>query len=138
MAELFQQKGIKTVGIISKKHSDASNSKRADGRKLHHFCDIVLDSGAPVGDAMITVENLETPVSPGSTVGSCMLINCIKAELANLLTRAGQPPKVLTAAAVIGTERATDLFQSAYDEHAHRLSRMYKKVGISSYVSDDN
>lgn len=138
MAELFQQKGIKTVGIISKKHSEAASSKRADGRKLQDFCDIVLDSGAPVGDSMITIENLATPVAPGSTVGSCMIINCIKAELANLLTRAGHPPKVLTAAAVIGVEKATELFQSAYDEHAHRISRMYKKVGIASYVSDGN
>ncbi len=34
MAELFQQKGIKTVGIISKKHSDASTSKRPNDLRL--------------------------------------------------------------------------------------------------------
>jgi uncharacterized phosphosugar-binding protein len=138
MAELFQQQGIKTVGLISEKHSQASQSKRTDGHKLQDFCDIVLDSGAPVGDAMINIEGLDTPVAPGSTVGSCMLINSIKAELANLLTQAGQPPKVLTAGAVIGPDRATELFQAAYDEHAHRVSRLYKKVGIQSYVSDKN
>ena len=138
MAELFQRKGITTVGIISKSHSDASTSKRGDGRKLQDFCDIILDSGAPVGDAMIRIKNLETPVAPGSTVGSCMLINCIKAELAGLLTRAGHPPKVLSAAAVVGADKASQLFQSAYDEHAHRLSRMYKTVGIPSYVSEGN
>jgi uncharacterized phosphosugar-binding protein len=138
MAELFQKKGIKTVGTVSKNHANASTSKRANGLKLQDFCDIILDSGAPVGDSMITIENLETPVAPGSTVGSCMLINCIKAELANLLTKAGHPPKVLTAGAVIGAEKATEIFQAAYDEHAHRLSRLYKKVGIQSYVSDKN
>ena len=79
--------------------------------------------------AMIKIENLETPVAPGSTVGSCMIINCIKAELANLLTRAGHPPKVLTAAAVIGAEKAAELFQSAYDEHARRLARLYQNQG---------
>lgn len=138
LAELFQQKGIKTVGIISKLHSEASTSKRKDAKKLQDFCDIVLDSGAPVGDAMIKIDNLETPVAPGSTIGSCMLINCIKAELANLLTISGHAPKVLTAGAIIGTERATALFQSAYDEHAHRMSNLYKKVGIPSYVSEKN
>lgn len=138
LAELFQQKGVKTVGIISKEHAEASTSKRPDGRKLPNFCDIVLDSGAPAGDAMVTIENLETPVAPGSTIGSCMVINCIKAEVANLLTKAGHPPKVLTAAAVIGAERAAEIFQSAYDEHAHRISRMYKKVGIPSYISEEN
>lgn len=138
MAELFQQKGIKTVGIISTEHSEASASKRKDGKKLQDFCDLVLNSGAPVGDAMIKIENLETPVAPGSTVGSCMLINCIKAELAGLLTEAGHPPKVLTAGAVVGAEKAAELFQSAYDEHAHRISRLYKKVGIPSYISESN
>lgn len=138
LAELFQKQNIKTVGIISKQHAEASTSKRNDGLKLQDFCDIVLDSGAPVGDAMISIEGLDTPVAPGSTVGSCMLINCIKAELANMLTLASLPPKVLTAAAVIGADKAVELFQSAYDEHAHRLSRLYKKVGIPSYVSDKN
>ena len=138
MAELFQKQGIKTVGIISKLHSEASTSKRQDGKKLQDFCDLVLDSGAPVGDAMVTIENLDTPVAPGSTVGSCMLINCIKAELASLLTLAGHPPKVLSAGAVVGAERATELFQSAYDEHAHRIASLYRQVGIPSYVSEQN
>ncbi|WP_149243668.1 SIS domain-containing protein [Dyadobacter sp. 32] len=138
MAELFQKAGIKTVGIISRKHSEVSTSKRADGKKLQDFCDVVLDSGAPIGDAMVKIENLDTPVAPGSTVGSCMLINCIKAEVAHLLTQAGRPPKVLTAGAVVGAERATELFQAAYDEHAHRISKMYRQVGIPSYVSEGN
>lgn len=136
LAELFQQKGIQTVGIISRQHSEASTSKRQDGQKLQDFCEVVLDSGAPVGDAMVYVEGLDTPVAPGSTVGSCMLINCIKAEVANLLTQAGHPPKVLTAGAIVGTARATELFQAAYDEHAHRMAKMYQKVGIPSYISE--
>jgi uncharacterized phosphosugar-binding protein len=137
MAEIFQRKGIKTVGIISKAHSEASILKKKDGKKLQDFCEIVLDSGAPVGDAMIKIEGLETPVSPGSTIGSCMIINSIKAELANILTKAGHPPKVLTAGAVIGAEKATEIFQAAYDEHAHRISKLYKNVGIPSYVSEN-
>src|SRR5262249_3673932 len=68
MAELFQQKKIKTVAILTKAHSDASAAKRSDGKKLADFADIVLDTGAPAGDSMIHVENLATPVSPGSTV----------------------------------------------------------------------
>jgi uncharacterized phosphosugar-binding protein len=138
VAEIFQKKGIKTVGIISRSHSDASISKRTDGLKLQDFCDLVLDSGAPVGDAMIKIKGLDTPVAPGSTVGSCMLINSLKAETANLLTQAGHPPKVLTAGAVVGAERATELFEAAYDEHAHRIALMYKKLGIQSYVSEQH
>jgi uncharacterized phosphosugar-binding protein len=126
MAEQFQQKGIKTVVLVSQQHLDKSTSKRKDGKKLTDFADLILDTGAPAGDSMIYVEDLETPVAPGSTVGGILIINSIKAELARLLTAAGQPPKVLTAGCVVGTEKATQLFEAAYDEHADRLAGLYK------------
>jgi uncharacterized phosphosugar-binding protein len=129
MAELFQQKIIKVVALITQKHLAASKSKRTDGKKLSDFADLILNTGAPAGDSMITVDGLETPVSPGSTVGGIMIINSIKAEVARLLTQAGKPPKVLTAGCVIGSEKATALFEAAYDEHAHRLAELYKNVG---------
>lgn len=129
MAELFQQKGIKVVALITEQHSAQSTSKRVDGKKLTDFADLILDTGAPVGDAMVQVPGLATPVAPGSTVGGAMLINCIKAEVARLLTEAGQPPKVLSAGVVVGAEKAVELFESAYDEHAHRLARLYENVG---------
>ena len=58
-----------------------------------------------------------------------MIINSIKAELARLLTAAGQPPKVLTAGAIVGAERAKELFEAAYDEHAHRMAELYRNAG---------
>lgn len=136
MAELLQQRGIKVVALLTKQHAERSTSKRPDGKKLSDFADLILDTGAPVGDAMVTVPGLDTPVAPGSTVGGAVLVNCIKAEVARLLTEAGQPPKVLSAANVVGPERAVALFESAYDEHAHRLAKLYERVGIPSSVSE--
>ena len=129
MAAGFRQRGLKVVAIISTAHSDASASRHPTGKKLQDFADLVLDTGAPVGDAMIKIENLETPVAPGSTIGGCLLVNSIKAEVAARLTQAGHPPKVLTASALVGPERATALFESAYDEHARRMAKLYEKLG---------
>lgn len=129
MAELFQQKKIKVVALITNEHSAKSTSKRKDGLKLGDFADLILDSGAPVGDSMIYIDGLETPVSPGSTVGGIIIVNSIKAELANILTAAGKPPKVLTAGSIVGAEKAKDLFEAAYDEHAQRLSLLYQHNG---------
>jgi uncharacterized phosphosugar-binding protein len=129
MAELFQLKKIKVVALITKQHSAKSKSKRADGKKLSDFADIVLDTGAPVGDSMIYIDGLDTPVSPGSSVGGIIIVNSIKAEVARLLTAAGQPPKVLTASSVINGEKAKQLFEDAYDEHARRLAELYKDAG---------
>ena len=136
MAELFQQQGVKVVALLTKQHAEKSTSKRSDGRKLSDFADLILDTGAPAGDAMVMVPGLDTPVAPGSTVGGAVLVNCIKAEVAGLLTQAGHAPTVLSASNVVGPDRAVTLFESAYDEHAHRLAKLYEKVGIGSYVSE--
>ena len=129
MAEQFLKRNVKVVAIVSSRHSDASVSKHPEGKKLQDFADLVLDTGAPVGDAMVNVEGLDTPVAPGSTVGGCMLINAIKAEVAERLTKAGQPPKVLTAGAICGPEKAVELFESAYDEHGRRMAELYRNLG---------
>jgi uncharacterized phosphosugar-binding protein len=86
MAEEFQKRGVKVIAIISAMHSHACNSRHRDGKKLQDFADIVLDTGAPVGDAMVQIDGLETPVAPGSTIGGCLLVNALKAEVAQLLT----------------------------------------------------
>ena len=129
IAAEFKARGLKVVAIISRKHSEASRSQHAAGKKLQDFAEVVLDTGAPAGDAMVRLPGLDTPVAPGSTVGGCMLINCLKAEVAARLTAAGAPPKVLTAGAVVGAQRATELFEAAYDEHARRLAKLYEGLG---------
>src|SRR5687768_9083269 len=47
IAELFRKKGMKTVAIISRRHSEASKSNDPRGLKLQDFADVVLDTGAP-------------------------------------------------------------------------------------------
>lgn len=129
MAEEFQKQNIKVAGLISKKHLEGSTSKHKDGKKLTDFSDYILDTGAPLGDAMINIDGLDTPVSPGSTLGGVLIINTLKAEIANILVQNGKLPKVLSSGKIIGDERAKELFESAYDEHAHLMAKLYANVG---------
>jgi uncharacterized phosphosugar-binding protein len=129
IAEGFRARGVFVAALVSRAHCDASESRRPDGKKLGDFCDVLLDTGAPAGDSMVCVAGLETPVAPGSTVGGCMVVNCIKAEIAERLTAAGHPPRVLAAAAVVGAERANQLFEAAYDEHGRRLAKLFAALG---------
>lgn len=127
MAEGFQRHGLRVVAVISKEHSEKASSRDPRGVKLQDFADLVLDTGAPAGDAMVTIDGLDTPVSPGSTVGGVLLVNALKAEIASRLVAAGSPPTVLTAAHLVGTTRAEELFEAAYDEHSRRLARLYEQ-----------
>jgi uncharacterized phosphosugar-binding protein len=131
MAAGFRQRGIRVVAIISRRHAEASASRHPSGKKLQDHADLVLDTGAPAGDALVHVEGLPTPVAPGSTIGGCLLVNSIKAEVASRLTQAGHPPLVLTASALVGPEKAASLFEAAYDDHARRLARLYQNLGNS-------
>lgn len=129
MAEEFQKKNIKVAGLISKLHLEGSTSKHPNGKKLTDFSDFVLDTGAPLGDAMIDIDGLDTPVAPGSTLGGVLIINTLKAEIANILVQNGKKPKVLSSGKIIGDQKAKDLFESAYDEHAHLMAKLYENLG---------
>src|SRR5437762_4820358 len=54
MAIGFRERGVRVVSIISKRHSEASPSQHPGGKKLQDFADLVLDTGAPAGAAMVT------------------------------------------------------------------------------------
>ncbi len=129
MAEEFQKRKVKVVALVSRLHLEGSTSKKADGKKLTDFADYVLDTGAPLGDAMLFIDGLDTPVAPGSTLGGVLLINCLKAEIAKMLHQNGKSPKVLSSGKIVGERRAEELFESAYDEHAHLLAKLYQNVG---------
>lgn len=129
IAEGFQRRGIHVTALVSAEHSAGSRSQRPDGRKLTDFADEILDTGAPLGDAMVRIPDLQTPVAPGSTVGGCLVVNCLKAEVAQRLVTAGQPPRVLTAGAILGTEAAAELFEAAYDEYGRRWSKLFAHLG---------
>ena len=129
MAEEFQKRNVKVVALVSSLHLEGSASKRDDGKKLTDFADYILDTGAPLGDAMIYLNGLDTPVAPGSTLGGVLIINSIKAEVAKILHENGKSPKVLSSGKIVGEQRAVDLFESAYDEHAHLMAKLYKDIG---------
>jgi uncharacterized phosphosugar-binding protein len=118
--------GMFVVALTSLANSSASTSRHESGRKLADVADVVLDQQAPPGDSVVWIPGLETPVAPLSTITSCTIINLIKAEVARLLTEAGQPPKVLTAACHLGAERAGELFQETYDDYRRRVGVLYR------------
>lgn len=136
MAEEFQKRNIKVVALVSQLHLEGSTSKKADGKKLTDFADYILDTGAPLGDAMIYLDGLDSPVGPGSTLGGVLLINSIKSEVANMLHKEGKSPKVLSSGKIVGEDRAVTLFESAYDEHAHLMSKLYANVGTKKQTNE--
>jgi len=118
--------GMWVAALTSTAHADASTSRHESTKKLHEVADLVLDQQAPAGDSAVWIEGLATPVAPISSVTGCAIINLIKAEVARLLTEAGAPPKVLTAACHLGADRARRLFEETYDDYRRRVGVLYR------------
>ena len=51
---------MKVVVLVSLRHSLATPSRDPRGKRLQDFADIVLDTGAPPGDAMVKIDGLGT------------------------------------------------------------------------------
>ncbi len=119
-----RERGLKVIALTGLAHSLATASGHSSGIRLCETADLVIDLGTPVGDAMVSLDGLETPVGPGSTVAGVAIVNEIKVRVAELLVEAGQPPSVLTAGSVVGAERSRELFDAAYDEHGRRLAHV--------------
>jgi uncharacterized phosphosugar-binding protein len=118
--------GMAVVALTSLAHAAVSTSRHQSGQKLHEVAVVVLDQQAPAGDSAVWIDGLEIPVAPLSSVTGCAIINLVKAEVARLLTEAGSPPKVLTAACHLGSERARQLFEETYDDYRRRVGVLYK------------
>jgi uncharacterized phosphosugar-binding protein len=116
MAAGARERGVKVIAVTN----------TAAGSGLVGLADVLLDIGTPPADAMVSLDGLDVPVGPGSTVANIAFVNAIKSRTAELLVQRGAMPPVITSAAVVGPERADELFEEAYLEYARRLRKVLR------------
>jgi uncharacterized phosphosugar-binding protein len=116
-------RGLPVVAITSVASASAGTPSHSSGTRLLDHADVVVDLCTPPGDALIQLDDVDTPVSPGSTVAAVAIANEVKARTAAALAAEGLLPPVITSAALVGAERSADLFDAAYREHARRVGR---------------
>jgi uncharacterized phosphosugar-binding protein len=123
MASGARRRGLRVIAVTSVEQSDTGDPDPVVGARLYEEADLVIDLCTPHADAMCSIDGLDTPVGPGSTIAAVAIVNCIKVRTAELLTERGSMPPTITRASVVGPERSRDLFDAAYAEHARRLAR---------------
>jgi uncharacterized phosphosugar-binding protein len=129
MARGAKARGMRVIAVTSVAQSMSAEPEPAAGERLLEVADLVIDVCSPPADALVTIDNLVTPVGPGSTVGAIAIVNAIKVRTAELLVERGAMPPVITRASVVGAERSRALFEEAYREHARRLARAIDQRG---------
>ncbi|NQV05059.1 sugar isomerase domain-containing protein [bacterium] len=122
MAMGAKSRGLPIVAVTAVSHSLAGPSGHPSGTRLLDHADVVIDISIPIGDAAISLDGVETPVGPVSTVANAAVVNEIKVQAAELLAARDALPAVITSASVIGAARSAELFDEAYWDHARRLA----------------
>jgi len=109
MAQLVKQRGHNLIAITSLTHSAAVESRHPSGRKLTDFADVVLDNGAPYGDASLPLPG-GGAVGAVSSITAALLAQQLVAEVVARLLAAGiTPPLYLSDNVPGGRERNTAL-----------------------------
>ena len=132
MAMGARERGLAVVVVTSVAESLAQPATHPSGTRLLDHGDVVIDLGTPAGDALVTLDGLDTPVGPGSSIGNVAVVNELKVQTAALLVARGVIPPVLTSASVVGRERSAALFEAAYREHAERLARVLSGATVTT------
>ena len=122
-----KDRNLPLIAVVSTEHCQASAPKHSSGKRLIDTADIVIDNCTPKGDALVSIEGLDTPVGPGSTIGYTFIVNALKCLVADGLTRLGQPPLVLTSSVLVGSQTSQELFERTYDDYRNRIAQVYQQ-----------
>jgi uncharacterized phosphosugar-binding protein len=120
MAERATAAGASVVAIISLRHAHQSMSEGDRGR-LADLADVVIDNRGAPGDASITIEGLEAPVAPTSTVAGAAIVNAIVAESVEILTGCGVIVDVFASSNLVGGIAANSELAARYRERVRAL-----------------
>jgi uncharacterized phosphosugar-binding protein len=109
------------IAITSAEHTARVTPRHPSGRRLAEIADVVLDNGAPFGDALL-------PLPGGGTVGaissitSALLGQLVNVEVVRQLQAAGEVPPIYLSANVPGGDEHNTTLESRYAGRIRRTA----------------
>ena len=113
MAQIVKQRGHALIAITSLTHSAGVESRHASGRKLTDFADVVLDNGAPYGDASLPLPG-GGAIGAVSSITAALLAQQLVAEVVTRLIAAGVTPPVYLSDNVPGGRESNAALEAQY------------------------
>lgn len=109
-------RGMTVIAITAKSNLDKP-ATHSSGKRLADAADIVIDTKAPIEDAIVPIEGWSRPVSGSSTVLAMILMHELVAQTAHKLARRGIELPVFASPTIAGvTLHDTDIIYGVYRE----------------------
>ena len=111
--------GVKTIGFTSLPYTAEVESLHPSGKKLHEVVDIVIDNGAPFGDAAVAIPGFSVNLMPVSGVGSIVAGWMIWGRVMERMADAGDPPSVFMSFNRPGGQEFYDENRTKYQQRGY-------------------
>ncbi|MFI6734336.1 sugar isomerase domain-containing protein [Nonomuraea sp. NPDC050451] len=121
LATLVKERGHPLIALTSVKHSTQMTSRHPSGRKLLDLADVVLDNGAPYGDAILELPGGGT-YGAVSTVTSALLAQMVVTQAVDELVAMGETPPIYMSVNVTGGDEHNKALESRYAGRIRRGS----------------
>ena len=121
MASAVAALGLPIIAVTSTAHSTAVPSRHPSGNRLLDLADVVLDNGAPLGDAILDDEN-GTRACGISSMSSALLIQMLTAEIISRITSTGADAPVYVSANMPGGHERNLGVEAAYAGRLYRIA----------------
>jgi uncharacterized phosphosugar-binding protein len=119
MAKIVKERGHPLVAITSVTQSVALESRHPSGSKLADHADVLLDNGAPYGDAVLDLPS-GGMVCAVSSITAALLAQLLAAEVIRRLLAADETPPVYLSANIPGGDEYNSVLEQL---HAGRIRR---------------
>lgn len=115
MAQIARAREIPVIAITSMAHSTGTSSRHSSGKKLYQLADVVIDNGAPKGDCVLGVEEMEQPIGPASGVTGMFIIHTLIVQAIENLKDRGIDPPVFMSGNIDGSNAFNEPILKAYE-----------------------
>lgn len=120
LALLVKERDHPLIAVTSMQHTRAIESRHPSGQRLFEVADVVLDNGAPFGDAI-----LELPGGGAacgiSSITAALLAQMIVAEVLRDLIEHGVTPPVYLSANIPGGDEHNRALEAQYEGRLRRM-----------------
>ena len=92
-----RDRGLVTIAVTSIAYSTALEPRHPSGRRLAEVAAIVIDNGAPYGDAALALDGVDHPCCPFSGVGAVAALWAVVARTVEILAADDLAPTVFAS-----------------------------------------
>lgn len=121
MARIVKDRGHPLIAITSLEHTHGVESRHPSGKKLIDYADVVLDNGAPYGDAVLELPGGGAACAV-SSITAALLAQLVTAEVVRRLLEAGERPPVYISANVPDGDEHNRVLEEKYEGRIRRTA----------------